>query len=68
LVKEEEEEEDGAMVYQDAVHVDDGMEPVGDHHHGAPATLATQSLLDGSVGLVVHARRGFVEDQHGAVA
>ena len=43
--------------------VHDGVEAVGDGQHGAVLKLGPDGGLDQSVGLQVHGRRGFVQDQ-----
>ena len=43
--------------------VHDGVEAVGDGQHGAVLKLGPDRGLDQGVGLQVHGRRGFVQDQ-----
>ena len=52
---------------EDDVGADDGREAVGDRQDGAALGQAFQGLLDGALGLGVHARGRFVEDEDGRV-
>ncbi|KAF0715010.1 Aste57867_3609 [Aphanomyces stellatus] len=53
---------------QNAVAVDDRVQPMGDREHGHVLETLFDGLLDEAIGLQVNVGRGFVQDNHAAVA
>ena len=53
-----------AMQHQNRVRVDDGGEPVSNHHQRRMVAYGGQRLLDRLLGTRIYAGRGLVQNQH----